>query len=238
MAEGGTTTLLLLHPGGALHSVWLPLMRDLAGRYRVLAPDLPWQGPGSNSLRALAEGVAGLLRAEVGGPALVAGGSLGANVALHLALLAPDLVGGLVLDSAQAGGPPGQQLRMLRALQLVTAPLPSRLYVGGVMRQFGGYPPEDRAAVRAEVERLGKQGFLAQTAAHGDHDVRADLPRIRAPTHLLAGERDPLTRSGHPQILHGGIIGSTLEIVPDAGHVTFLSNPAPFRQAVERMLKK
>ncbi len=237
MAEDRTPTLLLLHPGGALHSVWLPLMRELAPRCRVLAPDLPWQGPGSESLRALAEGVVALLRAQAEGPALVAGGSLGANVALHLALIAPDLVGGLVLDSAQAGGPPDQQLRMLRALQLVTAPVPTRLYIAGAMRQYSGYPSGDRAAVRAEVERLGKQGFLAQIAAHTDHDVRADLPRIRAPTHLLAGERDPLNRSHQPQILHGGIVGSTLEIVPDAGHVTFLSDPAPFRRAVERMLK-
>ncbi|HEU4322035.1 MAG TPA: alpha/beta hydrolase [Roseiflexaceae bacterium] len=237
MAEGGNSTLLLLHPGGVLHSVWLPLMRELAPRCRVLAPDLSWQGPGSEALRALAEGLAPLLRTEAAGPALVAGGSLGANVALHLALIAPELVAGLVLDSAQAGGPPGQQLRMLRALQLVTAPVPTRLYVAGVLRQYGSYSPEDRAAVRAEVERLGKQGFLAQIAAHTDHDVRADLQRIRAPTHLLAGERDPLTRSGQPQILHGGIVGSTLEIVPDAGHVTFLANPVPFRRAVERMLK-
>lgn len=236
MAERGPMPLLLLHPGGVLHSVWRPLMRDLAASQRVLAPDLPWQGPSAESLRALAQGVATLLRTEVGRPTLVAGASLGANVALHLALLAPELVAGLVLDSAQAGGPRGQQLRMLRTLQLVTTPLPTGLYVAGAMRQYSSYPPEDRAAVRAEVERLGKQGFLAQIAAHTDHDLRADLPRIRAPTHLLAGERDPLNRAGQPQILHGGIIGSTLEIVPDAGHVTFLSNPEPFRRAVERIL--
>lgn len=223
--------LLLLHPAGMLHSVWLPLIRVLEPRFYLLAPDLPWQGPQAASLPALAEAVAELLHGRGLGPVGVVGASLGANVALHLALREPGLVSGLVLDSAQAGGPGGPPLLVRAMLALA----PQRLVIAGMLGRFKGYPPADRAAVRAEMQRLGKAGFAAQLAAHTGHDLRDALPTLRAPTHLLFGARDRLTSSGQAELLRARIAGATSELVPRASHVTLLTDPWPLLHAVETM---
>lgn len=83
-------TLLLLHPGSALHSVWRPFIRRWHLTFHILAPDLIAEPGRPISLLTLASEVAGLLRRQTSQPAYVVGASVGANVALHLVLNAPD----------------------------------------------------------------------------------------------------------------------------------------------------
>ncbi|HSH03040.1 MAG TPA: alpha/beta hydrolase, partial [Anaerolineae bacterium] len=96
--------IMLLHPGGALHTVWLPLIRAWRGQYHLLAPDLlPPDNP-HPSLHTLATHIITLLQQQ-NEPTWLIGASLGANVALLATSRAPNLVAGLILDSAQVGGP-------------------------------------------------------------------------------------------------------------------------------------
>lgn len=84
--------LLLLHGDGATATAWADLARQLAGRYRLVAPDQPGN-PGrstsSRPFRSTADQVAWLAEVqEACGPRLrhVAGHSAGAHVALSSAL--------------------------------------------------------------------------------------------------------------------------------------------------------
>jgi pimeloyl-ACP methyl ester carboxylesterase len=95
-------TILLLHGLYDRWQVWEPVMRDLAERYRVAAPDLRGHArsgkPGTgyayrNYVADLVELLDDLRVPE----AVVAGHSLGALVAAHLAAAAPDRVRALVL---------------------------------------------------------------------------------------------------------------------------------------------
>jgi pimeloyl-ACP methyl ester carboxylesterase len=98
--------LLLLHPAATVSAVWRPLRRAWERRWQVIAPDLLPAGDPGTQLRRWAELAAAEILAACGGPAHVVGVSLGASVALRLALDHPSLVASLILDSAQLGGLP------------------------------------------------------------------------------------------------------------------------------------
>jgi pimeloyl-ACP methyl ester carboxylesterase len=87
--ESGTgPALVLLHSLGLSHREWEPIVAPLAGRFRVVLPDLPLHGDSEDRPRHsyspdwLADVIAGFCR-EVGGPrAIVAGHDVGAEIAL------------------------------------------------------------------------------------------------------------------------------------------------------------
>lgn len=80
---------------------WESFATEHLAEARVLAPDLlghgrsPWTPPWS--FEAHVDSLAGLLRAESNGPAVVVGHSFGGAIGLHLAHRHPDLVCALVL---------------------------------------------------------------------------------------------------------------------------------------------
>lgn len=226
MPDHHPAVLLLLHPAVTLSGVWALLRRSWGERWQVLAPDLVPDGPPATQLTRWAD-TAGAQIAAASGPAHVVGASLGASVALRLALDHPALVASLVLDSAQLGGPPPPlALRRLgRLLGAVARRLPEGLVAEALLTQFPAYQDEDRMAVRADILRLGVAGIIGHLRAQLAHDVRAETASITAPALLLAGEHDPLTRSGAHRALHAALPQARLVEVPGAGHVTFLSHP-------------
>jgi pimeloyl-ACP methyl ester carboxylesterase len=94
--------ILLVHGLGGSHVNWMRLGPLLAERARVLAPDMagfgktPPAGRGTD-VHSNARLLGDLVRAELGGPAILVGNSMGALISLLLAQRRPDLVAGLIL---------------------------------------------------------------------------------------------------------------------------------------------
>jgi len=94
--------LLLLHGVTANAYVWLPVMEQLAERYRAIAIDQ--RGHGRSAVAAdrrydaavYADDVAAVVSALGAGPAVVVGHSLGARNAIEAGAHRPDLVAGVV----------------------------------------------------------------------------------------------------------------------------------------------
>ena len=105
-AERGSGEPLVLLHGGAVDARFFDQNIDaLAARFHVLTPDLRGHGhtpdvEGPFTYEALAQDTIEFIEATVGGPVHLAGHSIGAGVALHVALRRPDLVSCLVLISA------------------------------------------------------------------------------------------------------------------------------------------
>ncbi|MCB8943483.1 MAG: alpha/beta hydrolase [Ardenticatenaceae bacterium] len=228
-------TLVLLHPGGVLHSVWMPFIRRWQSQYHILAPDL--QPQQLLSISQLAAQVAALIQSETRRPVWLVGASLGANVALQIATTMPHQVAGLVLDSAQVGGvPPTAVRRAIQIVKILVKLIPQRLVTRLLLTQFKGYETADQLLIRQELNQVGKIGFINHIEAHFDYDVSHSLNQIQVPTLILAGEKDRLTQTGEPNKLQTGIPAAQLIIIPQAGHVTFLTEPARFQQAVTDFL--
>lgn len=105
---GTGPALLLLHGIGDSSQTWVPLMRRLARRYTVLAPDLLGHGASDKpradySVAAYANGIRDLMEVLGMDRATVVGHSLGGGVAAQIAYQYPDRCERLVLVRASGG---------------------------------------------------------------------------------------------------------------------------------------
>lgn len=136
----------------------------------------------------------------------IVGWSDGANIAVLMAAAQPERVEKLVLFGGQSHLTP-EEIAALEAIRKISA-----------------WSPRAAQAMRAvygdELEALWERyvdGQVALFEAGGDL-YREELAKLRCPTLILHGARDPLVPGFHPQFLHRGIAGSRLHILPAGKH--------------------
>ena len=89
-------------------------------------------------------------------------------------------------------------------------------------------------------ETVGSPEVLRHFAntGYGDFDYRPKLGLIAKPTLIVVGEHDRTTTPRAARILHQGIAGSELVIIPDAGHLSFVEQTDVYLGAVRRFLNE
>ncbi|HEY3207428.1 MAG TPA: alpha/beta fold hydrolase, partial [Gaiellaceae bacterium] len=100
---------------------------------------------------------------------------------------------------------------------------------------FHGEPPPgygEQAAGSPEVLRH------FANAGYGDFDYRPLLARVGKPTLVIVGEHDRTTTPRAAGVLHEGITGSELVVVPDAGHMSFVEQRDTYVSAVRDFLAR
>jgi proline iminopeptidase len=73
-------------------------------------------------------------------------------------------------------------------------------------------------------------------SGYGDFDYRPKLANVDKPTLVIVGEHDRTTTPRAAGVLHEGIEGSELVVVPGAGHLSFAEEQQPYIDAVRRFL--
>lgn len=159
----------------------------------------------------------------------VLGVSLGGGVAQELALRNRQRVGRLVLAATMCGlgGVPGNPL----ALSLLATPL--RYYSPAFLRLTAGLVygrgTRDELTQEQVTARASRPpslwGYLGQLVAAAGWTSRPWLHRLRAPTLVLTGDRDPIVPSVNARILASAIPDSRVEVVP-GGHLFLLEHTA------------
>ncbi|ONI80127.1 hypothetical protein ALI22I_42685 [Saccharothrix sp. ALI-22-I] len=97
--------IVLVHGWGASAAAWDAYLPLLADRYAVV-PDLPGHGvtpgcPGGTGIPGIVDGLAAVIAASAGTPAVVVGHSMGGQIAVRLAVDHPELVRAVaVIDPA------------------------------------------------------------------------------------------------------------------------------------------
>lgn len=228
-------TVALLPPAGMTCHVWDEQVRALAGRLRVLTPDLPGYGgvPGPFTFdRAVAE--MGRHLGDAGGRVHLCGVSLSATVAVLTCLAHPERVASLVLSGGTAHPPP-----LLAVQRAVVAAMPEGLIAWLLSRQvsqaMAGTPARERATVIAraadDFRDAGKRTFQDSLGALAHTDLRGALSRIAVPALVLCGERDKANLAGARE-LAAGIAGAQLRIIPGARHLWNLQYPELFTRTL------
>src|SRR5258708_7497223 len=122
---GQGTPFVLLHAFPLSSAMWLPQREGLAGRFRVITPDLrgfggSLLGKDEPSIDAMADDVDGLLRSKGLARAVIGGLSMGGYVAMALCRRHPERVQGLVLADtvATADAEPARENRLRIAARL------------------------------------------------------------------------------------------------------------------------
>lgn len=190
---------------------------------------------GHETTRDLAEDVAGVLEQRLTSPAWLLCHSMGAMVAQHLAADRPDLVAGLVL-SATLGRADDAFRRVLArwAAQVrqgrwhaFTRDALDTSTTGGTRLQRRALLQVPRPLPAPELVAR----HLALTRVAATHDALGRLAAIRAPTLVLAGDRDVVCPPHHAVTLARGIPGARLVVLRGLGHG--FPEQAPERYAAE-----
>lgn len=248
--NGHGRTVLLIHGFTGRGTSWGRLATTLAEHYRVVAPDLPGHGrtatpgePSRATIERTADDLATILAGRGWGPAAVIGYSLGARVALRLAIEHPAAVRRLVLESPSAGLASEAERAARRAADEARA---LRLERGGIrafVDEWEREPvfasqailPRTRAA-RQRAQRLHNRraGLAASLRLAGQGSMEPLHDRLRdvqAPTLVIAGALDVI---GCPRAaaVAGAIPAARFETVGRAGHAPHLEAPAAFRRLV------
>jgi pimeloyl-ACP methyl ester carboxylesterase len=205
--EGGSgPTVMLIHGYGGAGSNWTLVAPRLLARSRVIVPDLPGHG-GSSPLPGPPERVdpyAERLAALLDEPAVLVGHSLGAVVALRLAVRRPELVRGIVLAGAAGIGSSTRSAE--RTLTFISVVQPGKR-ISRLWRPFTRNPFLRKLAFGTVsvadprgLDSRAAAGFLAGSALHTDirsagdalvrSDPRVDLEQVKAPALVLHGARD------------------------------------------------
>ena len=247
---GDGEPLLLIPCLAADNACWALQLPAYAERFRCIAVDLPGSGEspvaeGRPSTDGYADELAELLDALGVERAHVAGVSLGAAVAMHLAARHPERVRTLSLHSAWPATDPFMRACMESWRALAGAlPTVADLVVQGVFPWV--FTPEMYARRPEVLEQFAKvvhgrpaqslDGFIAQSQAVLDHDATSALGRIAAPTLVTFGGRDLLTSTRFAGALLEGIADARLVVFDHLSHAGFNEDPDTFTAATLEFL--
>jgi pimeloyl-ACP methyl ester carboxylesterase len=218
-------TLILL-PGlacdeGLWHEI-LPALRLAAPRVQVST---------SHTRHSSLGAMAAALLAETPGPLRLAGCSMGGMLALEVWRQAPQRVQGLALlgTSARADTPELLQLRRQAIEQFAVGRMEEvlRANVLFAFHPLGAARPGLVEDYLAMIRRAGAQQLITQNrAVMARADRRAELPQISCPVLVACGEADQITPPEHAREMAAAMAHARLEIVPGAGHMLTMEQPA------------
>jgi 2-succinyl-6-hydroxy-2,4-cyclohexadiene-1-carboxylate synthase len=256
--EGSGPALLLLHGFTGSGSSWAGGLTGAAleAGFSVILPDLPghggtaWTAAGPvdrgdiarASVERAADDLVALLRTVGRDRAHVVGYSLGARVALRLAIAHPAHVLRLVLEAPSAGLAGADERAVRRAADEALA---RTIEQDGIASFVDAW---ERTPVLAGERRLGSDARAAQRAIRLAHDpaglaasLRAAgqgameplhdrLGEIVAPTLVIVGDDDPVR--DRAAAVAAGIPGARSGVIAGAGHAPHLEAPVAFQRLV------
>jgi 3-oxoadipate enol-lactonase len=247
--RGSGPALLLLHAFPLGMAMWDDQARELSRSNQVVRFDCRGFGaspPGEGLLtmeRIASDGAALLDHLGIAS-ATVCGVSMGGYAALAFVRSHSARLRGLVLADTRASADT-DQARRTRAEQadLVRREGAAAIAEAVLPKLVGKTTHEQRPQIVARLRDMiaanpprGIADALAGLAARADST--ALLREIRRPTLVVCGEEDVITPPSDAQALQAGIAGSTLELLPKAGHLASVETPEAFNRVLEAFLRK
>jgi len=243
--QGEGPPLLLIPYLAADHACYAFQLPEYTKHFTCIAVDLPGSGEsdmpaGPYSTTGYADQLAAFLGAIGVESAHVAGVSLGAAVATHLAARHPDRVRSVSLHSAW--GTTDAFLRtcleswraLARALPTVADAVILGIFPWCFTPEMYAQRPEFVQALDEFVRGRPPQpldAFLAQSQAVIDHDAGAVLKDISAPTLITFGAHDLVTSTRFAEPLTSAIPNTEMVIFEQLSHAGLHEDPDTFNAA-------
>ena len=244
--------LVLLH-GWAMHSgIWDSVRSQLAKYFRLHLIDLPGHGAspapwihGPDSLKNMSEMIMDSLPEN----SIICGWSLGGQIAMKLALDLPERINKLFLISTTPSFV--QHEDWIWAMEETTLKLFIRNlkqdYTSTLNRFFTLQLSGDVNTISL-LKQLRKYIFRERLPDQdglqiGMHillttDLRRSIKNINQPVTLVHGERDVIVHPNAARWLHENLRDSKLNMLPDCGHIPFLSHTDQFLSCIFRTIQK
>ncbi|TBL73299.1 alpha/beta fold hydrolase [Paenibacillus thalictri] len=247
--EGDGPPLVLLHGMGSNSLSWRNQLEQLKSEFTVIAWDAPGYGESSDpaqqitKFEELAEILKQFLDALGFNWVYLLGHSMGSVLALHFYSKYPDMLKALILADGTRGGASGDpeinKNKLMRRLSSIEKLTPQEI---AKQRSRELLSEHSTIATQEEAETIYSQirpaGYLASAYSLYHADFTPFLSTVKVPTLVICGELDQVTPLAESTIIHQGIEGSELAIVPQAGHLSYLEDPATFNKLVSGFIDK
>jgi len=243
--QGEGPALVLVHGWCMSSAVWRLQLERLSARFRVIAPDLRGHGDsplgsGACGLETFCSDIVALFRNLDLNGAILAGWSLGTQVALSAVPLLRERLNGLALicgtplftssadfpHSLAPAEAQGMALKVQRNLNRALDGFVARMFVPGEQAAHGR-EAEIRSvldAVPVPETAVALQSLAALVAA----DLRSRLTDIDLPTLVISGELDPICPPAASAFMAERIPGSRHVTYAGCGHAPFLTRCGEF----------
>ena len=236
----GAPVLVLASSLGTTHAMWDPQMPALGERFRVLRFDTRGHGdspapPGPYSIAELGSDALELL-ADLGLERVSwCGLSLGGMLGMWVASEQPARLERLVLACTSAHFPPPEMWdeRAQDAREKGMAALAEASLDRWLTPEFRDERPHVADWLRAMVAATPGEGYASCCEAIRDMDQFERLPRIAAPTLVIAADDDPSTPPAvHVQPIADAIPGARMTVLEGARHLANVEQPDAFTRAM------
>jgi 3-oxoadipate enol-lactonase len=231
--------LIFLHAMAGSATAWAPQMEAFAQDYRCIAWDMPGFGdshdaPESADMDWTVETLKHFVTQTLGlKSAHFVGLSVGGMILQHFAAAHPDLVdSAAILDSSPKfgyGGDADPEAFETGILGDLASGVTPAEFSNGMIRAIVG--PDCLEDIKlntiASMSRSRNNGLALTTRLIARHDALDKLPSITCPTLTMAGAQDGETPPAYAHVIAQMIPGASVSIIPNAGHIVNLENPAP-----------
>lgn len=184
-------------------------------------------------------GMAERVLAEAPQRFVLLGFSMGGFVAREIALTAPERVEALILVATSARATsPAEHARK----EAILAQLAENGFKGMSRKALArGIHPDhpDRDALVDKLRAMGAElgaEVMARQLQATRVDGHADLPKIGAPTLVIAGREDALRPMAELEALAAGIPGARVEVFEGCGHMVPLERPDQLAESITEFL--
>jgi pimeloyl-ACP methyl ester carboxylesterase len=218
--------------------MWGPIAERLDG-YQCIVPDLPGHGKSNDipwsSLNETADALAKLVQQHAeGGRVHIVGLSLGAYVALRLAVRHPEIVRRTILSGLNVL--PFPHPALMRLAGYVMVPFMKRTFFLRAQAKALRIPADQFDGYQSAAQAMAPRAFLRIGDELMSFCIAPDLVRATSPTLVLAGEMEhKLVRSSIPVIVQA-LPEARGYLVPGMGHGWSGEAPDLFAQTTEAWL--
>lgn len=251
----GRVPLVVLPAANHTWRDYLPVLERFGPERRVAALD--WPGFGGSACPAPSEfSYSAASYTDLLSPwldslglarAVLLGNSIGGAVAIRYAQARPERVAGLALVSPSGFTPPGVP-RTLACRLLGTPAILARVEPAFVSLYLGPANPATRAVVAAHRARRAAPEYRASIAAYAalwrsvdapEADLANEAKTVRARSIVVRGALDPIISAADARRATEalGEHGAFQVVLPNAGHLPFMQQPAAFISAIQGLLE-
>ena len=241
----GAPALALVNSLGTDDRIWDPVVDLLADDYRIISYDKRGHGlsdapPGDYSLDDHIDDLSGLLDHIGVDRFALAGVSIGGVIAQGFAVRYGARLAALVLcDTAPKFADPAFWTARIDAIRSNgLASITDGIMERWFSPRFRSEHPDELAGWRNMFERSDLDGYIASCATLRDTDLTAAIGTISAPTLVVVGEEDGSSPVELVRATAAAIPGARFEIIPSAGHIPSIEQPAALAALIIPFLKE
>ncbi len=231
-------TIMLSNSLGTTMQMWEPQMAALTKLFRVVRYDRRGHGKsgvpaGPYSMDRFGKDVLAILDDLNIEKVHWCGVSMGGMVGQWLGANAPERVGKLVLaNTACYYADPTNWLNRIKAVnEGGLAAIADTVIAAWLTADFREREPQITARLKQMLLDSPAQGYMACCEALSTLDLRDQLPRITAPTLVIAGRNDVATPVAAGELVRSSIPGASMTLL-DAAHISNVEQSHSFTEAV------